>query len=422
LQSTPEMGYFCIHMSENQPIPNRTNFAAVLILIVIMFAGGVFLGLNSRQGASTSNSSQLPADLNYQLIQEVYNKIDNNYIKDLPKGLDLSQGLIKGIVGGLNDTYSSYLTPEETKQYLNSTGSQFEGIGVQLGFNGEYTLIETVFENSPAAKAGLLPQDLITAVDGADAAGKRPELLATKIRGKADTEVKITIYRSSATKTEDFVMKRQQIDIDNIDYQDLGNGVVKINIRKFTEKESGAQSGIQVFNRQWDQIVTDVLKLSPKSIVIDLRGNPGGYVDSVKYVAEEFLQNNQIIMRELDRQTGEISIRDNRAGKLESVKVVVLVNDGSASASEILAAALQQNNLAKVVGKQTVGKGVEQKLIPISDGSMLILVFRSWLTPNGTQISSESPIKPDFEVDFEAANAKEGKKYDTQLTKALEQL
>lgn len=421
MQNTPEMGYFCICMPDTKPISNHSNFPVVLILLVVMFATGVFVGLNSRQlGSAVSN--QLPADLNYQLIQEVFTKINANYIKELPAGLQLSQGLIKGIVGGLNDTYSSYLTPTEAQQYLNASGSQFEGIGVQLGFTGDYTVVETVFENSPAARSGIRPQDIITEVNGEPVSGLRPELVATKIRGKADTEVKVTIYRTAENKVETYSIIRAQIDIDNIDYQDLGSGIVKINIRKFTEKESGSQSGIQVFNRQWDQIVKDVTALSPKGIVLDLRGNPGGYVDSVRYVAEEFLLNDQIIMRELDRSKGETIIKDSRTGKFEEVKVSVLVDEGSASASEILAAAVQENNIAKIVGKTTVGKGVEQKLIPISDGSLLILVFRSWLTPIGKQISADSPIKPDFEVNYEAADLKAGKKYDTQLTKALELL
>lgn len=398
--------------------PNK-NFAFTLVVIVAMFAAGLFVGINSNQNR-TSGLSQLPDSLNYQLIQEVYTKIDANYIQEVPEGSQLSEGVIKGIIEGLGDTYSAYLNPKEAQDYLNSTGSNFEGIGVQLGFRQDYTVVETVFEASPAEKAGLLAKDIITEVNGESVAGARPEVVATKIRGQAGTVVKLRIFRESANDFLEFNITRAQIDIKNIDFQVLEDGIVKINIRKFTERQSGAQSGIQVFNRQWDEVVTQVKALNPKGLIVDMRGNPGGYVESVKYVAEEFLKDGQIIMRERDRSSGETIFKDNRKGQFEGLPVNVIVNEGSASASEILAAAIQQNNLGKVVGQKTVGKGVEQKLIPISDGSLLILVFRSWLTPNGDQISQENPIKPDFEVEYAAAEA--GSTYDSQVTKAVEQL
>lgn len=403
---------------ETTPNSNK-NFAFTLVVVVAMFATGLLVGLNANQNR-TSGLSQLPDSLNYQLIQEVYSKIDANYIQDLPQGLQLSQGVIKGIVEGLDDTYSAYLNPKEAEDYLNSTGSNFEGIGVQLGFKEDYTVVETVFEGSPAEKAGLLAKDIITEVNGESVAGLRPEVVATKIRGQAGTTVKLRIFRESLNDFSEFNIVRAQIDIKNIDFQVLEDGIVKINIRKFTERQSGAQSGIQVFNRQWDEVVNQVKALNPKGLIIDMRGNPGGYVESVKYVAEEFLKDGQIIMRERDRNSGETIFKDNRQGQFEGLPVSVIVNEGSASASEILAAAIQQNNLGKIVGQQTVGKGVEQKLIPISDGSLLILVFRSWLTPNGDQISQENPIKPDFEVEFKPAEANSN--YDSQVAKAVELL
>lgn len=393
-----------------------TNFAITLFVIVAMFAAGVLVGNSSR----TSDANPLPADLNYELIRNIYNTIEKEYIEEIPSGEQLTEGIVKGLIAGLEDTYSAYLNPEEARAYLNASGSQFEGIGVQLGFNGEYTVIESVFESSPAAGAGVKAQDLIVEVDGKPVAGERPEIVATKVRGKAGTIVTITLYRPETQQTSTVDITRRQIDIDNIDYQKLDNGVVVINIRKFTEKENGTQTGVQVFNRQWDAVVSEVAKLNPSGIIVNLRGNPGGYVESVKYVAEEFLKDGQTIMREYDRSNGERTFKDGRSGKFEDVRITVLVDEGSASASEIFAAAIQDNNRGEIVGQPTVGKGVEQKLIPLKDGSILMLVFRHWLTPNGLQIKSDSPIKPDVEVEYKEASG--GAKYDTQLTKAIELL
>lgn len=393
-----------------------TNFAITLFVIVAMFGAGVLIGNSNR----AQDTNPLPADLNYELIRNIYNTIEKEYIEEIPSGDQLTEGIIKGLIAGLEDTYSAYLNPEEARAYLNASGSQFEGIGVQLGFNGEYTVIESVFESSPAAGAGVKAQDLIVEVDGKPVAGERPEIVATKVRGKAGSIVTITLYRPETQQTSTVNITRQQIDIDNIDYQKLDNGVVVINIRKFTEKENGTQTGVQVFNRQWDAVVNEVVKLNPEGIVVNLRGNPGGYVESVKYVAEEFLKDDQVIMREFDRANGEKTFKDGRRGKFEDVSMTVLVDEGSASASEIFAAAIQDNNRGEIIGQPTVGKGVEQKLIPLTDGSILMLVFRHWLTPNGLQIKPESPIKPTVEVEYkEAAN---GAKYDTQLTKAIELL
>lgn len=390
-------------------------FPVGLFLIISTFAAGMLIGanINRTQATVDTDFSQLSS------VEQVYQILKTEYIKDVPPINELSRGMVKGMVEALNDKYSAYLSPDEAKEYFASAGAAFEGIGVQLGFDGEYTTVETPIENSPGQKAGLLPGDVVLQVNGEDVKGKRPEIVATKIRGEAGTVVKLQIYRQKETKVLNFDITRAKIDLKNIDYREIENDIFVIDIDKFTESEDGMVSGVQVFNKNWDDIVSAIAAQNPQGIIIDLRGNPGGYVDSVKYVAEEFLTTGQIVMREFDRREGETLYRDDRLGKFETVPVTILVDSASASASEILAAALKENNRAKIIGTTTVGKGVEQKLLNLNDGSLLILVFRSWLTPNGRQISAESPIQPDEKVEF----AKEaGAKYDTQLTKALELL
>lgn len=389
---------------------------AGVMLVVIAFAVGLLLGrssiLNSNQ---TAQLAEYGIDSAY--LEELLQEVKDNYLSDVPGGEDLTYGMAKGLVESLGDEYSAFLDPEQAKEYMDLSDSAYEGIGVQLGFNGQYTSVTTPIAGYPGEVAGMLAGDLIIEVDGEDVTGQRPEIVATKIRGEKGTKVKIKVYRESTAGVIDFEIERAAINLENIEYEQLDNGLVKIHIIKFTEGADGVSSGVQVFNRNWDRIVNEVVKLNPKGIVLDLRNNPGGYVESVKYVAEDFLLTDQVIMREQYGSGRENVYSSSRDGRLAKVPMVVLVNEGSASASEIFAGAMQDNSRAPIVGKPTVGKGVEQQLKRFDDGAMLLLVFKRWLTPDGVQISPESPIQPDVEIEFNPEVSE-----DLQLDKAVELL
>lgn len=393
-------------------------FAAVVFVVVSAFGLGIVIGLAVKQeqgAAGIQVAADLPLDLNY--LKRVYGYIESVYLGQQPDSTTFTESVARGLVDALGDKYSSYLSPEDATAYLQGSASEYEGIGVQLGYNGQFTIVSTPMEGSPGKAAGLKPQDEIIEVNGEDVTGKRPEVVATKIRGKAGTEVQIKAYRQSSGELLDFKITRAKIDLENITYEDLGEGIYKINIIKFTEGEEGSLSGAEVFNRNWKKIVDEISTKTPKGIIVDLRNNPGGYVDSVRYVAEEFLTEGQVVMKEQKKDETPVEYKDNRAGKFEQVKLIVLVNEGSASASEILAGGLQDNKRAQIIGKPTVGKGVEQNVIQLDDGALLMLVFKKWLTPAGRQISEQTPIKPDFEIEYEQASKPN---VDLQLQKALE--
>jgi carboxyl-terminal processing protease len=393
------------------------SFAIGTLAVITAFGGGLVIGSNATR-ASIAVSSNLPFDADY--IQNIYSNVKNNYLGDIPDGKDLTYGVAKGIVESLGSEYSSFLNPTEAHEYLNSADSAFEGIGVTLGYDGTYTKIVSPLDGYPGQKAGLLPGDLVIEVNGENVTGKQPEIVTTKIRGKADTQVKLKIYRPSTSQNLDFEITRTRIKLDNITYKEVKPGIFKINIVRFTEGPNGGRSGPQVFNDSWDKVVQEVSAKSPKGIILDLRNNPGGYVESVRHVAEEFLKQNQTIMGEEEKNKASQTYTDTRGGKFENIPVTVLVNSGSASASEILSAAIQDNKIGKVVGETTVGKGVEQTVITLPDNSLLIIVFQKWLTPSGRQITKETPITPDYKVDLTPADAQAGK--DPQLDKALEVL
>lgn len=397
--------------------PNLT-FASVVMIIVLAFAGGVLVG-NTRS-TSQGNYAYSGGDYDQQYINDLYARIKEEYLGEIPSNEKMTHGIAKGLVEALGDEYSAYLAPTEAEQYLEGNASAFEGIGVQLDFDGKYTIVETPMDGYPGQKAGMLPKDIILEVDGEDVAGIRPEIVATKIRGEGGTKVKVTVYRESENRTIDFELTRERIDLENISFRKLDNGIVVIDITKFTEGEDESGNPVAAFNSAWDKIVNQVVAAQPKGVVIDLRNNPGGFVQSVRYVAEEFLSRGQIVMQEESKNGDKEEFRDYRDGKLEKVPVTVLVNTGSASASEILAGAIQDNSRGQVIGEKTVGKGVEQKVLTLPDKALLMIVFKRWLTPNGTQLSKESPITPNIELKLTPEDITTGN--DAQLNKAVELL
>lgn len=408
-------------MYSDSPIQNKkevAKFVAILFIVVLAFGGGVIVGggLKTQSGGVITSTNGFDATY----LQSLYDRVQKDYLGTIPSSNDITYGMAKGLVASLGDQYTAYLNPTEAQGYLQSQDSAYEGIGVQLGFNGQYTSVDTILDGFPAQQTGLKSGDLILKVDGQDMANVRPEIVSTKIKGKAGTTVDLNIYRESSQEVLDFTLTRQAINLDNVTYDDLGNGVFKINIVKFTEGADGDSTGVQVFNRHWSEIVNQVAAKNPKAVIVDLRNNPGGYVDSVRYVAEEFLHTGKTIMFEEEKDQPKVEFTDNRTGKFESIPMAVLVNEGSASASEIFAAAMQDNSRGSVIGQKTIGKGVEQKIETLDDNALLVLVFQHWITPAGHQISKDSPITPDFIIDYKAAT--NGSKLDTQVQKALDSI
>ncbi|MCA9379055.1 S41 family peptidase [Candidatus Dojkabacteria bacterium] len=410
-------------MRRLQPAQDKSAlwFVISTLLIVSAFGVGVIMGggLNGQPASELLPTEGFAYDANY--LNEVYAKIEEQYLGDLPDTATLTRSMAKGMVDALGDEYSAFLDPVETESYFESNASTFEGIGVQLGFDGSYTTVDTPLDGFPGQQAGLQTGDQILEVDGVDVAGKRPEVVATMIRGEAGTDVTLTLYRDSDQRVFDVTITRDKIDLDNITYKMLDGGITLIDIVKFTEGEESGRSGAQVFESDWDAIVTQVVAQNPQGIIVDLRNNPGGYVEAVKYVAEEFLSDGQIILQEQSKGGIVEKFIDERTGEFEQIPMVVLVNEGSASASEIFAGAIQDNDRGKIVGgEHTVGKGVEQRLLTLSDNSILMLVFKRWLTAGGRQLSKDSSITPDEVIILNEDNTKNDQ--DPQLSKALELL
>ena len=256
------------------------------------------------------------------------------------------------------------------------------------------------------------PGDKILEVDGADIKGKEAYETAELIKGDAGTTVKIKVLRDGKEDPIDFAIKREKINIDSVSYEKVQDGVYKIKITQFTEES------LFEFKNQWDTVASEVYNEEPDTVIVDLRNNPGGYVDGVLYVLDEFLPRNTVLMSEKSRNGNEVQSKAKRNGRFEDVKLVVLVNEGSASASEIFAGAIQDNDRGEIIGMPTVGKGVEQRVINLKNGGSLHVVFQQWVLPSGRVISADEPITPDIEIDLNEDDFLNRR--DPQIDKAIE--
>lgn len=411
-------------VSIKQLAPVLTALAFILGIAVGVGAIFVinFLGDSAKSRTPQTENKSVEAYSKYydqEFLNKVLQTFDSNYIGNVQEDKSaITYGMIKGLISSLDDQYTTFLTPEETAQYKNQSTGDIEGIGVTLAYNGQNTYVESVLQGYPAEEKGIMPGDIIIEVDGVDMSSSLPAVVASKIRGKQDTEVKLIIFRTAESKDETLTLSvvRKKIEIDNITWEKINENTIKVDIVQFNDVS------VSSFNRLWDSVVEDIQSsdLKIENVIVDLRGNPGGYVFGVRYVLEDFLKENQIIMKERNKANNEKVFRDNREGIFENANVIVLVNEGSASASEIFAAAIRENNRGLIVGMPTVGKGVEQQMIEFEGNGMLLLVFQEWLTPRGNLVTKENPIKPDHVVEYGVEDYI--KRNDTQLNKALELL
>ena len=352
-------------------------------------------------------------DLNY--LNEVLSQVEENYIDDLDSQNKnkYTYGLIKGLIYSLDDPYTRFLDPEESKFYYEQKDPDFEGVGIALQYKDQYTIVETVLKGYPAESAGVLAGDVIVGIDGVDVSGMLPEQVANKIRGEKGTSVNLKVIRLSngVGKEVEFNIVRAKIENQNIKWESLDEYTISIDITEFNDKS------LFDFNNEWNKVVNEINKDKPllKNIIVNLRNNPGGRVMAVLHVMEDFFSTNTVLFKELDNKGNLVEFKDSRTGSFENKNVYVIVNEGSASASEILSAAIQDHKRGVIVGKPTVGKGLMQTVIEMSDSSILMLVFQKWLTPNNKEITHESPIKPDYEVEYTVDDFRKG--VDTQLNK-----
>jgi len=395
----------------------------VLTLAFILLAGGIGYSLGKRdldESAGQKNTlsplvnvdTPKDAHVNFDLFWQVWKMLELSYIdKTKVNSQQMMWGAIKGMTQSLGDPYTVFLPPEENTATRQTLDGAFEGIGAQLGMKDDRIVVIAPLKGLPADKAGLLPGDVVVQVDGYDTAGWSVPEAVEKIRGQKGSSVKLAILHPEAKDLVDITIVRERIEVPVVEVT-FRDDVAIVRLNQFVE----------TMPHQWEQAMSTITSASSPcggscdGVILDLRNNPGGFLQGSVYITSEFLTEGTVVIQEFTNGRQEVYAVD-REGILTSVPLVVLVNEGSASASEIVAGSLQVHKRATLVGKTTFGKGTIQERKELADGAGLHITTAKWLLPDESWIN-EKGIKPDVEV----ADNPETETVDEQLEQAIKTL
>lgn len=381
---------------------NRKIVALLMVLSLLIGAGGMYAGLEVFGQKETADapkqespikqlvpeSANLPDD-QFTKIKQAYELISSRYVEKV-EDTKLVEGAIQGMVNVLEDPYSTYMDKETAEQFTQSLDSSFEGIGAEVGMvNGKITIVSP-FKDSPAEKAGIKPNDQILSVDGKSVEGMDVYDAVKLIRGKKGTTVKLEVMRSGFKEKIAINVVRDEIPIETV-YSSIkkydGKKVGYVEITSFSEKTAP----------DFDQKLKELEAEKIDGLVIDVRGNPGGYLQSVGDILKGLLTKDKPYVQVEDRD-GKKDQSFTNLTKKKDYPITVLIDKGSASASEILAAAMEEAGGYKLVGEKSFGKGTVQQAVPMEDGSNIKLTFFKWLTPDGNWIHKKG-IEPTIKVE-----------------------
>jgi len=370
-------------------LPFRQIRLIALVLALVLFSGevGYRVGkFSSPQVGKTLSGEE--KNIDFSLFWDVWRRLENSFLdKKTLDSQNMYWGAIKGMVASLNDPYTVFLPPSENKQTKEDLSGEFEGIGVQLGYKDSQLAVVAPLKGTPAEIAGIKAGDLILKIEDKETGGITLPEAVKLIRGPKGTRVKLTLLHDGEKEPYEAIIIRDKIIVPSVELEFV-DGVAHLQLSRFGDKTG----------EEWEKAVEKILakKEEIKGVIFDLRNNPGGYLSGAVFIASEFLDKGVVVQQEFASGVRE-SFSVNRQGKLTKVKLVVLVNEGSASASEIVAGALQDYGRAKIVGQKTFGKGTIQEAQELKEGAGLHITTARWLLPKGRSID-EKGITPDFEV------------------------
>lgn len=380
---------------------------AQLLVVLVTFGAGYSIGggqlplaLNQNEPVATG----LPDDLDYQSVEQVYDSLRSNYDGQLNLG-DLLDGLKEGLVAASGDPYTEYQNAKDAEEFKNDLDGTFTGIGAELSKDEQTIVVVAPLAGFPADKAGLRPQDAIVEIDGESAFDISVSEAVKRIRGEAGTKVKLKIIRDQK-QTLNFEITRQKITLPSVESEILDGNIGYMKISRFGEDTAA-------LSRQ----AADKFKAAGvKGVILDLRNNPGGLVGAAVDLSSVWLERGKPVLEQ--KRAGMTIKRFDATGSpiLNGIPTVVLINEGSASASEITAGALRDNGVARLVGQKTFGKGSVQQLVNLSDHGVLKVTIARWYTPSGKNIDKEG-IEPDTKVARTEDDYKNNR--DPQLAAAL---
>ena len=400
---------------------SKVKYFYLVMVVLIALAVGYQVGVSDRGGAANSwplrfldfGRERAPKTANWNLLWDVIDKINDKYVDRPADQVKILHGAVAGAVAGLDDPYSVFLPPKEAKEFADDLKGNFEGIGAEIAMKNQRLTVVAPLLGSPAEKAGLRSGDYIYKVDETETRGLTIEEAVDKIRGPAGSAVKLSVLHRGASNTEDVSIVRQKIEIKSVSSEVRevrGKKIGILKMRRFGDDTTGE------VNAALDKFLLQ----NVQGIIVDLRNNPGGYLDAAVDIAGLWVpEGDTVVVQRYGNGQEDDIYKSEGNPKVKGTPTIVLINGGSASSSEILAGALRDHDLAKLVGEKSFGKGSIQELIGLAEGAELKLTIAKWLTPAGHDLNKEG-LDPDVKVeltdeDFDADR-------DPQMDRALELL
>lgn len=382
---------------------NATN---ALVAAIIIGGGSFVAGQTAPQVVKLGIGNQAAA-VDFNSLETTYEILQRKFDGDV-NGAEVLDGARAGIMASTKDPYTVYLPPKEAQQLADDLAGKLSGIGAEIGIKaGKLTVIAPIID-APAEKAGIKAGDWIAKINDEDTAGLPVDQAVSKIRGDKDTQVKLLIVRGAA-EPKDYTITRAEINVPSVKWSMKNGNVAHIQVTRFASDTS----------EKLDQAASELKAAGATRVILDLRNDPGGYLATSVDVASEFLSKGKLVVEERSKGKARDKLNSTGGGDFEGMPTVVLINEGSASASEIVAGALQDHKVAKIIGEKSYGKGSVQEITKLAGGAQLKITVAHWYTPNGKNISKEG-IKPDVEVKLEQADYDASR--DPQLDRALAEL
>ncbi len=395
----------------------KKRFWFIFPLVLVssgIFISGAYFGYSQRPAVEKvkilfNKETQKPAEVDFSPFWQAWNLLEEKYVdKEELNSQEMLWGAISGLAGSLKDPYTVFFPPEEKKIFESEVKGNFEGVGMEIGMRNNALTVIAPLKNTPAYRAGLKAGDKILKINDTLTSNLTVEEAIRLIRGPKGTEVKLLISREDEKEPMEIAVIREVINIPTLETEIKPGNIFVIKLYNFSENSP------LVFRNA----LREMIESKSDKLVIDLRNNPGGYLEAAVDMASWFLPMGKVVARE-KFASGEEEFYRSRGYDVfgDNFRMAILINQGSASASEILAGALKEYGRAVLVGEKTFGKGSVQELVPVTDSTSLKITIASWLTPNGQSISKEG-LEPDFEVKFSKEDNEAGR--DPQMEKATQ--
>ncbi len=400
-----------------QNFSKTKQYAIACFSVIIFFIFGIYLGYHNRPEIDkvigiSGKETAVETQADFSPFWKAWNTINEKYpAPDKITDQDRIYGAIAGLVGSLNDPYSVFFTPEEAKSFEEEIAGNFDGIGMEVGIKDKVLTVIAPLKDTPAYRANIKSGDKIIKIDETSTAGLRIEEAIKLIRGEKGTTVTLTILREGDKQPQEIKIVRDTINIPTLDTELRSDGIFVIKLYSFSANSAN------LFRNAMKEFVDS----GSGKLLLDLRGNPGGYLNATIDMASWFLKSGKVVVTEDYGGNRPPEIFRSKGYDIftDKLKFVILIDGGSASASEILAGAMQDHGKALLVGTQSFGKGSVQEVVDITPDTILKITVARWLTPNGISIS-EKGLTPDYIVEITPADF-EAKK-DPQMDKAVELL